>query len=199
MAFGTALIGLASTLAPKIIDYFGNANNNNKDIKDKELDVQKLLIEQGTSEFNSAVQLAMEQVKLNNTLATAGKLGWRDWLGSGLTIVLLFFLGQVALAFGVNWIAGVFGHPLPQLVAALANFPYDILNSVWNMLGLLLGGLYVGRGMEKIQYSKQQTSLAATPVNYKVFFDTLRSLYGRGLTEAEVQAFNTALNKASER
>lgn len=146
----TAVLALANNILPGILT--GNGVNKTEQTK-IQADLQKAILAADTAEVSSILDNLNKQLEINLSESQAGRLGWRNWLGKGLTIALLMNLFVpyiLKLIAALTFVVGTSPDSITHFASLLPTFDN---NGVMTMLGGLLG-LYTARGYEKIQYNK---------------------------------------------
>lgn len=157
----------------KVVESFRGATLNDVKLAELNAALQESILKYKDQDGERLLQVALKQAELNAIAANNGKLGWRNWLCSGLTIIFLTFLSLLFLMVLVAWFStAVLGNPVDQAWASVNAFPYEHLNWLWGALTFLLGGLYTTREIGKYKLAQVKV------FNEEAFFNKVRELSG---------------------
>ncbi len=148
----TGILSFVTNTLPGILT--GNSVSKEKSAQ-IQADLQKTIIEAATTQDGNILNNLNKQLDLNITEAAAGRLGWRNWLGKGLTIALLT---NLFVPFTIKLIAACC-YPFGVSPVAILHFgtliPMFDTDMIMTILGGLLG-LYGFRGIEKVKYNQNK-------------------------------------------
>lgn len=181
-----ALASLAAPLVKDVIGLFRKVDEREIPLKEAEAKLEEVL----NKRIEMIVGLLQGQIGINQIEATAGRLGWRNWLGKGLTIAVLYqvlVLPVIHSVLSLLILCGVEPATIAQVQLALPK--YDTQSIIPMLTGLL--GLYTARGFEKQGYAKTIAS-----VDKEQFYATVRQGSGK-LTQEQVDLFEKAFANAS--
>lgn len=187
-----SIIAAATVLTPlisEIVGLFKKVDANEIPLKQAEADLEKILNER----MSILANLLQGQLDINRTEAEAGRLGWRNWLGKGLTIAALYGLLAEPLLRSLLALSTLAGVPLDSIQAVNSLLPEFNWEVIMPLLGGLLG-LYGMRGMERVSHNK-----VAANFNKELFYDILRKGYGGTLSEPNFKLIEKALQNAGLR
>lgn len=181
-----ATVGVLAPVVQEIIDLFKKKDDNKISQKEAELELERII----NTRMEILTQLLRGQLDINKTEAEAGRLGWRNWLGKGLSIAAIYGLlvePIIRSMLALGTLLGLDAQMVQQVNTLMPQFNWEI---IMPLLGGLLG-LYGLRGIERVKHAQ-----TAADFNKSVFYDMLRKGYGGKITQPHFKMIEDAFKKA---
>lgn len=183
-----AILSLLSPLIKEVLGLFKKVDKNEIPLKEAEAKVAEIM----TKRMSLITTLLQGQIEINKTEAEAGRLGWRNWLGKGLTLAVLYDLLLKPIMISILSLLTLIGLDPNDVKTVISLLPNLDIPTIFTMIGGLLG-LYMSRAQEKTTYTQQKMDL-----NKEAFFAAMREANGGYLPQELVDLSEAGFDAIKE-